>query len=308
MTLGKARIFSIAAVIIAAVLAFLYLQKNPYDFKGLTFQVFLVLSIFSWISAILNGIRVKIFCDIFNIGLSFKEWFGLSQVTSMGNYLTPFKGGTSLRAIYLKKHYDFPYNQFIATMASTAVISFAVYGLLGLISLIFIFAATNTFNSLLFAIFSICTFGSLVIFIFPHSIITRLFTRGFLAGYIAKILEGWSIIKNKPSGIIKLIAIEVLFSAAFAFSIFFAFRAVGFRLPFIYCMIVAVISNISIIFQITPAGLGVREAVTVWASSLFGAGIALPLNVALLVRLVAFIWVVPFGMIYGFMLLGKKRQ
>jgi len=83
MTLGKARIFSIAAVIIAAVLAFLYLQKNPYDFKGLTFQVFLVLSIFSWISAILNGIRVKIFCDIFNIGLSFKEWFGLSQVTSM---------------------------------------------------------------------------------------------------------------------------------------------------------------------------------------------------------------------------------
>jgi len=135
-----------------------------------------------------------------------------------------------------------------------------------------------------------------------------LFTRGFLAGYIAKILEGWSIIKNKPSGIIKLIAIEVLFSAAFAFSIFFAFRAVGFRLPFIYCMIVAVISNISIIFQITPAGLGVREAVTVWASSLFGAGIALPLNVALLVRLVAFIWVVPFGMIYGFMLLGKKRQ
>ncbi len=301
----RRKIFFNILILSLVIFTIIFLKNYGGKFNylhNLSLFYFVVLSLFSWVSAFINGLRVKVFANIFNIDLSFKEWFGLSQVTTMGNYLTPFRGGSSLKAIYLKKNYKFPYKTFIVTMGATILIAFLVYGLLGISSLLYSFLFTNIFNNILFLVFLAVLIFSLIIVVFPQKVFYNFFKKGVISDNLRKLIDGWSSIKKHPINIIKIFIIEALSVVTFSFTIFFGFKAVNYSFPFVYCLIIAIISNISVVFNLTPAGLGVREAVTVWSSSLFGAGVVIPLNVAILVRLIAIIWILPLGLFFSYVL------
>lgn len=69
-----------------------------------------------------NGLILKYFLEPFDIRLRFKEWFGLSVITTMGNYLTPFRGGAVARAVYLKKKHKFSYSYFLSTLSGIYIV------------------------------------------------------------------------------------------------------------------------------------------------------------------------------------------
>ena len=74
---------------------------------GLALLKLAAMGMFTWINLDALGIRLR-----------FGEWFGLSAMTAMGNYLIAFRGGAAIRGVYLKSKYHFPYSLFLSTVAS----------------------------------------------------------------------------------------------------------------------------------------------------------------------------------------------
>ena len=91
-----------AAILILLVTLFIYYLKNHLsDFKQIALinPIYLIpLVIISLIVSITNGLIVKYLAEPFKIKLKFKEWFGLSVITSFYNMITPFRGGLAAKA------------------------------------------------------------------------------------------------------------------------------------------------------------------------------------------------------------------
>lgn len=139
--MNKKRIFQILVLIILIVWFAVYFYQNIDDFKQLKIinaVYFVPLCIFFILFLINNGLILKYFLESFKIKLEFKEWFGLSVITTMGNYLTPFRGGAVARAVYLKKIHQFSYSYFLSTLAGIYIVIFLVYSFIGLLAMFFL--------------------------------------------------------------------------------------------------------------------------------------------------------------------------
>ena len=87
-----------------------YITKNIADFKKILlvspFYIMLLTLTFLvtiWLSARMMDLMLRGF------GLKLKKWenIGLVNITNFYNTITPFRGGAAIRAIYLKKKYNF---------------------------------------------------------------------------------------------------------------------------------------------------------------------------------------------------------
>ena len=94
----------------------------------------------------------------------------------------------------------------------------------------------------------------------------------------------------------------------YSLSLFFGFRAVFVEVPFLYCLIIALISSMAVVFTITPGGVGIKEAVIVWASRLITYGFVVPLNVAILLRIISMLWGIPTGILFSYILIQEEKE
>ena len=72
----------------------------------------------------INGYVGFLTLNAFNIKQPFKEWFGLSFVNTLFNYLLPFKVGTVVKATYLKKKYDFAISHSASILVFATLVGF----------------------------------------------------------------------------------------------------------------------------------------------------------------------------------------
>ena len=86
----------------------------------------LVLLSIGFAGILLNAVQFKIVAKIFSIELNFDEWFGLSSINTMYNYLLPGKAGLAVRGVYLKKKYNFPYSHSASILAGTYLITLLI--------------------------------------------------------------------------------------------------------------------------------------------------------------------------------------
>ena len=131
-------IISLTTLIIIISLFAYYIYAHFSEFKELSFEnpsLVLPLIALSLINSLLGGIILKYLMEPFNINLKFKEWFGLSVITTFYNTITPFRGGMIAKAVYLKNKHKFSYTNFLATISGIYVINFFAESLVGLLSL-----------------------------------------------------------------------------------------------------------------------------------------------------------------------------
>ena len=140
------KILSISIFLILLIFFINYIIKNKGSFSTIKIvnPIFLIILIFlflitTFLTAILNNELMKA------LGLKMKisESFGLSIITGFYNLITPFRGGMAVRAVYLKKKYNFAYVYFLATLSAVYILIFFVSSILGLISTWFIFKKTG---------------------------------------------------------------------------------------------------------------------------------------------------------------------
>ncbi|MBI2667370.1 flippase-like domain-containing protein, partial [Candidatus Woesearchaeota archaeon] len=165
----KKYFLTILVYLILAVLTIIFIRNNYGDFASIpeiSVFYFSLMILVSFISLFVNGLRIKLFGDYYNINLKKKEWFGLAAVTTMDNYLTPFRGGVAVRALYLRKVYNFPFKSFLTTIVASYTIRILIYSLFGIILSIISLTYYEIFNLWVFILFIGLFLISLIIVLF----------------------------------------------------------------------------------------------------------------------------------------------
>lgn len=228
------------------------------------------------------GSFTKVIVGSLGIDLGLLEWFGLSALSTMGNYLTPFRGGAAVRAVYLKSKHDLSYSLFLSTLSALYVITFATNAVLGMLAVLALYLWIGFIDVTLLPFFLALCFLPVVLLVFvratprlpnsfgdkdsnvPHRILRQLIA---LTG---QVIEGWQIISARKSTVLQLLALSVLNSGVTLLMIHFSFVAFGAQLPLMESLVLSSLFMISSMIPLTPSGLGVAEVVLVLVSQGFG--------------------------------------
>lgn len=308
MKLGTKKTLGILLLIIL-ILAFLYyLITHISDFKSLQITKplnLIPLIIISFIVILSNGLIIKYLLGAFNLKLKIKEWLGLSIITTFYNLITPFRGGLIAKAAYLKKKYNFAITHFVSMMAGVYVINFLAASFLGLISLLLIYLKFNIFNILVFLIFLAIFLPSLFIILFSPKFPEP---KNRILGKFMQVANGWNTIKNNKS--IILISSLIIFLQIFlsVLATILSYNIFNINLNFSQALFLTCFGVLSGLVSITPAGLGVSEAIGVFSALVIGISPTQSLTVALLGRVIGTIIIFILGPIFSYLLLKNKNE
>lgn len=213
------------------------------------------------------GLFTKVIQGSLEIRLDFLEWFGLSAMTSMGNYLSPFRGGAAIRGVYLKTKHGLPYSLFLSTLAILYVLSFSTNAIIGLLAMVALWLCFGVTNPMLTLFLTACLSLPVTFFV-----VVRRLPRlpGRWAESINQVVEGWQIIAAHPGTLVTLIALSAVNAGTTLLMIHFSFAAFGKDLPLVKSLIVSTLFLISAMIPVTPAGLGIAEMMLVLASQTLG--------------------------------------
>jgi len=305
-TLKKTISFTILILIIA--LFIYYIKNHISDFKQIALinPLYLVPLLFiSLIVSVTNGLIIKYLAEPFKIKLNFKEWFGLSIITTFYNMITPFRGGLAAKAAYMKHKHNFSYADYLATVAGLYVINFFVGSLLGLISLFLIYEKFKIFNIFVALIFLAFLIPMLTIIIFSPEFKQTKYN--FVNKFI-RVLNGWNIIR-KERKIVVISSITIIAQILInCIATVISYHIFGINLGFEKALFLSTIAMVSILIQITPSGLGINEAVAVFSGLVIGITPAQSLSVAIVGRIVSMITIFTLGPIYSYALLKHKPK
>jgi uncharacterized protein (TIRG00374 family) len=270
------------------------------------------------------GLFTKIVVASLGINLGLLEWFGLSAMSAMGNYLTPFRGGAAVRAVYLKSRHDLSYARFLSTLSMLYVLTFATSAALGSLASLTLYFRYGLLDGRMILTFLFLLL--LPVLLFPAM---RLLPKlpllslkddydGDEASWLSRILErttmglnnvveGWQIISENRRTLIHLVFASLFNASVTLLMIHFSFSAFMERLPLVESLVLSSFFMISSMIPLTPSGLGVAELVLVLASEGFINDSSLSVLAAGLNRTMMILSSVVWGGIFSYVL-GRREQ
>ena len=302
---------SVIVLVLLIALAVYYFINNLQGFNDLEFvNPLLIIPLFLIVIviAVLNGIVIKYLIEPFNIKLAVKEWFGLSVITSFYNTITPFRGGMIAKAAYLKKEHNFSYTNFLASLAGSYVIMFFAASLIGLVSLVLIYLYARIFNYILLLIFLAFFVPLLIIIIFSPKFKE---TKSNFVNRFIRVMNGWNLIKDNKKVIFILSLISVVTFLLSTIATMFYYNVFGITIMFYSALYLVAIGTLGSLFQITPANLGIAEAIAVFSALVIGIEPTQSIPVAILSRAVSMIVIFILGPIFSYVLMkdtSKKEK
>lgn len=300
-------IISISILILLISICIFYIYQNKESFKQLTlvnpYHIIILILLFI-LNYVFVGITTKELLKPFSINLSIKESFQLSIITGFYNLITPFRGGMAARAVYLKKKYDFPYTNFFSTLSASYVIIFLIAGFTGILSTLIIYYQEKMFSWILFFLFIIVFISSLVIIIFsPKFPETK---NNFINKFI-KILNGWHLIKDNSRVIFVIFSITLIQTVLAVISTYLSFQVFGIDISISKCLFLLSVGYLSVVIAITPANLGVGEAIGIFSAMTIGITPVQSITVSLLGRAISFLVLFTIGPLFSYYLLKKVK-
>lgn len=295
-------------IIILGGFFFLLLNKTILEqFKNVRLpEIFLAFAA-SLMGILFFSLGFKYLVKIFDVDLSFKEWFGLTICNSMFNYYIPARGGTVAKAIYLKKQYGFKYSFYITLVAWSFMLCVALTALIGLVTVLYLSISRREFSLPLFVFFiSVLAVSSLLMY--GSKFLIRLPLR-FKAQKLSQFLQNMSFGMAFFSKNIKLTLKASLFLILHVFimavRLHCCFKALDIPVYFPEIIIVRTLTEFSLFISLIPGSLGIKEGMVIFSAGLFGIPVQSAVAAALLDRAVAMILIFVFGFVFSRILLGK---
>ena len=125
---------------------------------------------------------------------------------------------------------------------------------------------------------------------------------------ISRIMNGWHLIKNNKKIIFSIIIFSLLQLLISSYMLYLQFKVFGIDIPFISAVFITSITSLSILISITPANLGIQEAITVFSALTLGISPAQSLSAALLGRVIQMIVLFVLGPIFSYVLFKRKEK
>jgi uncharacterized protein (TIRG00374 family) len=238
-----------------------------------------------------NGLFTKWTVEEFTRNkLTVGEGYYIGILNAIGNFFGPLLGGTSIRAVYLKKVHKLPYGKFTATLVSYYLILFSMICMLAVICVLLLGVTPQTIPLLLF--FSVWLLLMVVLSIsrLPRSMINKLNSR-----YTKKVIEiiysiedGWRTIARNKILVLRLMGLALFsYLATFAITLI-EFQATGISISIPSAGLYSVLITVSMLVSFTPGAIGIREAMLLAVTATLGVTEYQVLQVAVLDRAVTF--------------------
>ena len=302
------QITSVLLVIGFIVWGSVYIGRHPENLTALgniSLPSLITLVLLGLVKLLAMGMFTWINLGVLGVRLDFWEWYGLSAMTVMGNYLLAFRGGAAIRGVYLKSKHQFPYSLFISTVASLYLLTFPTNALLGVVTQVGLYFSLHIFSWPLFAFLLICFVGPLV-FLLGVRHVPKL--SGRLGDRVNLVLDGWKVLTASSSTIVKLVLASVFNSSVTVLMIHFSFRALGVQLPLVESGVLGILYLIAAMVPITPGGMGFAEGLLVLVSSAFGLDSTINILAAALNRSVMLVIGLCLGPIFTLILTRNSGQ
>ncbi len=219
------------------------------------------------------------------VDLTFLESFQLSAVATMTNFVLPFRSGTGLRALYLKRCYGLELTLFASTMTALYIFFIFVNCLLGMVALLLLTALHDPTSLKLFAILACLGLASgWAIFLAPD--VPR--GDGRLLKYLSRISEGWDQIRSSRPILVAALSTTAGTSFFASLGLYSAFQAFGLDIGPGGSILLMASQNVGGLIGITPGAAGFQEGAGLLFSSVLSVTVAetlLVLGVARLVKI-----------------------
>lgn len=301
------RHISVVILVVAAIAIAAYLHHHKEliaKFANISLSAGLQLIGLRLLFWAVNGLILREFASKLRLPLKFREWFGLSVVTTMGNFISPLSGGLVARAGYLKLRHAFPYVQFASLLAANYLVTFWVIGVVGFGTSI-AFIASPPHLPWQLAVFFLATVVAIsAIAVAP---IGRVKGSNRLARTLDNAIAGWMEIKKDHSLVCRFVLLNALNILVNAVSFWIAYKAVGLRVSFLSGFLISLLAVFSILVNLTPGNLGIQEAIVTVSSGIIGPGAGEGLVAALLLRVSTLVPAFTLGPIFALLLARELR-
>ena len=257
------------------------------------------------VTFLINGLLDQSMINRLDTRVNFWDCYLLGYASNFLNKILPtIGGGAAFRAAYLKRKYQFPYSQFISTVAGLYVISFFSTSLIGLFCLWVIYFRFAASNWVIVLVFLVIGMFCLFIIIFSPK---KSASDNRIIKVLNNIFEGWKIIKKEPKFILlyAILSIALLFLSAM--QTFFSYQALGVKTDIISMLFLSTLGIILAFLNFTPDGIGVKEAVYVFSSDLVQIPNGLLVLGSLILRSISICTTLIFGGISYLVLIRRLR-
>jgi uncharacterized protein (TIRG00374 family) len=265
MKLINKNILSIVVLLLCIIGLIYYIQNHPGDFAQLALVkpgYLLALLGLMLLMYFTIGLITRESIKPLNIKLGRVEALGTALVTGFYNLITPFRGGIVARGVYLKQKHNLPYTSFVAATSASYLLMFLVSSLVSLVSMGLIYLADGIFSGLVFMAF-------LGIFIFLLYIVTwapqLAETNYSWLNKFVKAINDWRLIQKNRTVFLNITGLFLIQLAISGLMYYLQFRVFGLEVSFVKCLFLAAVSFLAVAIGLTPAGLGVNEALVVFS-------------------------------------------
>lgn len=250
------------------------------------------------------GLILRNLLQSFDIRLSVSEGVGVASLTYMGNYLTIPGGGAVGKAVYLKRKYNFSYHNFFASMSATHILDLMYISILGITMVILCGGLSEVWGLPVISAFVVAGIISVWLVAFPFNFRN---CRGKFFNTLRDVVEGWKIIRKDRLLIARISVLLLMNHLLAVLEVVVGYDVFSVEIGIVEAALLALISTLSTIVKITPANLGIQEAVIAASSHLLGIGFEEGLMVAGCLRLVAVVVTFFMGGVFGFRLLNPHN-
>lgn len=241
----------------------------------------------------MNGLFIKIILVPFNKFISFIESYYVSLISTVGNYFAPVGAGFAFRAVYLKKKHNLPYSEYISTLSGNYVLVFMVSSILGLTALFLLRDNTSPQFMTLLLVFGFLLIVSLILSLmkFPQISIDSIKNKKLrsITTIFYRIVSGWHKIASNKKLMLRLFGLTLINASLSLITIWLIVKSLNLEITFPALLLFSVLGTLSLFINITPANLGIKEAIYIFSSGVLGFAVSQILLIALIDRAVLFL-------------------
>lgn len=241
-----------------------------------------------------NGLFLKFIVEPFNKKLKYSESVYVSVLSSIGNFFAPAGGGLGYRAVYLKSKHKLSYADYISTLSGNYIVIFLVTSFFGLVSLLSIGPEDKTSRFIIISLVLLGFFiGSIITMLLPplkDKTIDKIKQPKIKKSIklLNRVANGWDIIKKDKGLIVRLTVVTLLSFFTSCIINYLIAGALNISLSISGILLMTSLGSLSFVINITPANLGVKEAIYAFSATAIGITAPQALAIALIDRGVLF--------------------
>ncbi len=295
MRLKSNRLQLALSVIILGVFA-VYFLANRHQFDPLLHikagYLALIALVYLAIMAV-NSLFTKVVLQRFHKFIGFVESYYVTLIASVGNYFAPVGAGFAFRAVYLKKKHGLSYGDYISILSGNYILVFLVSSVLGLWSVLMLRGQHSPKLAVISLFFVAMLVGTLLLGLvrIPHHKIESISNRPLrkILKILVQIADGWKTITASRELLLKLLTLVVGNAVLTFLGVWLIVSCLHLHVAFAGLLVYSVLGALSLFISVTPANLGVKEAVYLFSASVLGLSVSQVLSIALIDRGIQFL-------------------